>query len=60
MFDHGAYPRLVQGHIVQYTAIDDEVVKHFPHICPGAGCAIARWLREHGQRERYYTLQETA
>ncbi len=55
MFDHGAYPRLEPGHAIHMA--DCDIVKDFPHVCPGAGCAIQRFLEQQVQRETYRALE---
>ena len=42
-----AWPlRFVRGHMVQGQAYK------FPHLCPGAGCAIAAWIEAKCTREQ--------
>ncbi len=45
----------VGGHTIPLYANGEwsKVVKEFPHMCPGDGCAIAQWLETQVQRERY-------
>ncbi len=40
-------PTFVKGHRI------GRVVVEFPHICPGADCAIERWYREKVTRAEY-------
>lgn len=42
---------LVQGHRAEGR------VYHFPHQCPGLGCAVAAWLARKDERIVYESLQ---
>lgn len=43
---------LIHGHSV------DGVAYEFPRRCPGAGCAIADWLRQQAVRRMYESLRK--
>lgn len=46
------YPRWLAGHRIDGRIYD------FPHVCPGAGCAIAGWLFRKNERIVYENLQQ--
>jgi len=48
------FQNLVLGHRVGSR------VHHFPHMCPGPDCAIARWILAKDSREEYRKLKRRA
>lgn len=34
-------PHVSRGHMIGQT------FRRYPHVCPGWGCAVQRWLRDH-------------
>lgn len=47
------FQNLVMGHRVE------DRIHHFPHLCPGRDCALARWMKMKDDRDEYASLKRS-